>query len=477
MSYRPAVAPHLSNASSTAHSDNYTSQYRDSGEDAIDGDKIYSRFVLNQSDPSLDRNAASDSLWHRGLAAISPFAFSGDKEAGDAVPLLSATESQSRTPHKRRRKLRLFRCFLYPFLGFFLMLGIVQFVAIACGIIVSFFPDEFERATDRWRRLPGDLHDDISHWPTDISRDIVPVGCHSHNDYWRKVPLFSALQAGCVGIEADVWLFHDDLYVGHTTSALTPKRTLRSMYIDPLLRILDQQNPITTFHPTLDTPRHGVFDTNPAQTLVLLIDFKTDGVATWHQVVAQLAPLRERGYLSHFNGSAVVAGPVTIVGTGNTPFNLVTANATYRDIFFDAPLELMAEREAAPHEKNVSVTRSRSAENAGQGLSGIPAADIAPSSFNWTNSYYASVSFKKSIGLPWSLRLDHAQIEKIRAQIRGAHRRGLKVRYWGLPGWPRSLRNHLWSVLVREGVDVLNVDDLQSATRQDWKPKVSDWWN
>jgi hypothetical protein len=35
----------------------------------------------------------------------------------------------------------------------------------------------------------------------------VPVGCHSHNDYWRRVPLYSALQAGCIGVEADVWLF------------------------------------------------------------------------------------------------------------------------------------------------------------------------------------------------------------------------------------------------------------------------------
>ncbi|KAA8648237.1 uncharacterized protein ATNIH1004_004120 [Aspergillus tanneri] len=367
------------------------------------------------------------------------------------------------------------------------MLGIVQFIAIVCGIVVSFFPDDFDRATDRWRFREKDVGPDVSHWPTDISRDIMPVGCHSHNDYWRPIPLYSALQAGCIGVEADVWLIEEELYVGHTTSSLTPKRTLKSMYIDPLLKILDQQNPRTQFHPTDDRPLQGVFDTNPSQTLILLIDFKTDGEATWRSVVTQLMPLRERGYLSYFNGTDVVNGPITVVGTGNTPFNMVMKSAVCRDIFFDAPLERLAENDSAddhlgletdqpkPQEQVVQIESST--ENVGQGLSGIPAVDIHPNTFNSTNSYYASVSFRKSIGFPWSFRLTEGQMAKIRAQIQAAHRRGLKVRYWGLPSWPRSLRNHLWSVLVREGVDILNVDDLQSATRKDWRPKFSDWWS
>ncbi|KAF9892536.1 Altered inheritance of mitochondria protein 6 [Aspergillus nanangensis] len=352
--------------------------------------------------------------------------------------------------------------------------GIVQFVAIVCGIIISFFPDDFTRATNRWHRPHDEPSDDILRWPTDISRDIMPVACHSHNDYWRTVPLFSALQAGCVGIEADVWLFDGELYVGHTTSSLTHKRTLSRMYIEPLVKILGQQNPMTQFHTTADQPPQGVFDTDPSQSVILLIDFKTDGVATWKHVTAQLSPLRERGYLSYFNGTDIVQGPVTVVGTGNTPFNLVTANATYRDIFFDAPLEMMTEDYTRGETPRVMAMRS--AENAGQGLSGVPKTEIVSGPFNWTNSYYASVSFRKAIGFPWSFHLTDRQIGRIRAQIRGAHRRGLKVRYWSLPSWPRSLRNHLWSVLVHEGVDMLNVDDLQAAAQKDWSPKVSDWW-
>ena len=351
-------------------------------------------------------------------------------------------------------------------------------MSILFGLAYSFFPDEFDHAATNW--LNPDHHPNTdapgSYYPTDISRDITPVGCHSHNDYWRRVPLFSALQAGCIGVEADVWFIdqndHQDLYVGHTTSSLTPERTLRSMYVDPLVKILDRQNPITGFHESVDQPRNGVFDTDPGQTLILLVDFKTDGALTWPRVVEGLQPLRERGYLTYFNGEEVVNGPVTVVGTGNAPFDLVSANSSYRDIFFDAPLDFLAEDSITKDRKRQAV---QDGNNLGQGLSGTPS-DITPDAFNYTNSFYASTSFKDTIGFPRPFHLTAQQMDSIRAQIRGAHRRGLKVRYWGLPSWPRGLRNHIWRVLVHEGVDILNVDDLRSATKKEWTPKVGDWW-
>lgn len=351
--------------------------------------------------------------------------------------------------------------------------GTLQFLSLACGIIISFFPDELDRVTDRWRQPQSLDSTDTAHWPTDISRDIIPVKCHSHNDYWRRVPLYSALEAGCVGVEADVWLFEDELFVGHSISSLTPSRTLRSMYIDPLMTILHRQNPITRFHSDLDEPRNGIFDTEPSQSLILLIDFKTDGEATWDHVFSQLAPLRENDYLTYYNGSDIINGPITIVGTGNTPFYRILSNTTYRDIFFDAPLDQLVDNANRIYSGTQSDKRN---ENAGQGLSGISDGEIGPDTFNDTNSFYASVSFKKAVGAPWMLRLTDRQVQTIRSQIRAAHRHGLKVRYWGTPDWPRSLRNQVWRILTREGVDILNVDDLVSATRKDWAPKISDWW-
>lgn len=50
-------------------------------------------------------------------------------------------------------------------------------------------------------------------YPTDLTRGIVPKPFHSHNDYWRDLPFYSALSVGAVSVEADVWLVNGTLYV------------------------------------------------------------------------------------------------------------------------------------------------------------------------------------------------------------------------------------------------------------------------
>lgn len=180
----------------------------------------------------------------------------------------------------------------------------------------------------------------------------------------------------------------------------------------------------------------------------------------------------------------MIKGPITVVGTGNTPFDLLTANQTYRDAFFDAPLDTMWEAntdgqalpnwdENDPDSLDYLTTKDSSPsslapipkiQNTGQGKSGIKPSD----EFSSLNSYYASVSFTKAVGFLWRGHITHRQKMIIRGHVRGAHRRGLKVRYWDTPSWPIGLRNHVWDVLVREGVDVLNVDDLRAATKQVW---------
>ncbi|KAJ5600645.1 hypothetical protein N7450_001712 [Penicillium hetheringtonii] len=138
-----------------------------------------------------------------------------------------------------------------------------------------------------------------------------------------------------------------------------------------------------------------------------------------------------------------------VVVTGDAPFYRVARN-TYHDIFYDAPLDGLSLPEST----------------ASSGHANVP--------YSPQNSYYASVDFRKAIGsLPLS-RLSQGQLVKLRNQIRDAHGRGLKVRYWGTPSWPVNLRNYVWRVLVREGVDMLNVDDLNAATKVDWKE--TSWW-
>jgi hypothetical protein len=97
------------------------------------------------------------------------------------------------------------------------------------------------------------------------------VSVHSHNDYWRPVPFFSALSIGCVSVEADVWLVNKTLYIGHERSALTSARILDSLYIQPLLDVLHRQNPPSAFG-TSSEKAHGVFDAAASQTFYLWVD-------------------------------------------------------------------------------------------------------------------------------------------------------------------------------------------------------------
>ena len=82
----------------------------------------------------------------------------------------------------------------------------------------------------------------LADYPTDATRDILPIPCHSHNDYWRRIPLFEAIHHGCTSVEADVWLLkgHEDLLVGHSRTSLTSQRTFISLYVSPLVELLNK---------------------------------------------------------------------------------------------------------------------------------------------------------------------------------------------------------------------------------------------
>ncbi|EME43704.1 hypothetical protein DOTSEDRAFT_131753 [Dothistroma septosporum NZE10] len=266
-------------------------------------------------------------------------------------------------------------------------------------------------------------------YPTDLTQGIVPKGLHSHNDYWRPIPFYSALSVGAISVEADVWLYNGTLYIGHEESALKKERTFDSLYIQPILSVLRAQNPNSTF--VTGKTRNGVYDTNNAQTLYLFVDVKTDGPTTWPAVVKALQPLRDAGYLTTFNGSAsgVTAGPVTVVGTGNTPLNQVQG-VSPRDYFYDAPLQSL----------------NSTASNITSDVSRI-----------------ASVSFSSQFGTLRNATLNVTQTALLNSQIAVAHGKGIGVRYWDQPLWPVGTRNGIWRLLWDAGADLLNCDDLEGA--------------
>ncbi|TVY12863.1 Altered inheritance of mitochondria protein 6-like, partial [Lachnellula arida] len=281
--------------------------------------------------------------------------------------------------------------------------------------------------------------------------DILLVPCHAYNDYWHRVPLYEGLAAGCASTEADIWLGklpngEDELFVGHTSKSLTYSRTLRSLYLNPLDDILTHQqvnSPVNlntssnALQPLLDTTSPvGVFSMSPNTTLVLLLDFKTSGDNTWSTVLTQLDDMRSHNWLTTWTPTkGVVQRPLTIVATGEAPFDSIIANETYRDIFYDAP------------------------------LTSLP----LDTGYNVNNSYYASTSLSNAIGKTRSSKLSANQKGKITRQVQRAGELGLKSRYWDTPAWPVGWRNRVWESLIELGADVLNVDDLTAAARWDWQ--------
>ncbi|KAI4860750.1 hypothetical protein F4820DRAFT_435903 [Hypoxylon rubiginosum] len=352
---------------------------------------------------------------------------------------LESTDKISRPASKRWRWQSYFTC---GSIWGLTILAAMLLISLLLSIARSLWgiEDDPDKIFGNWGK-PGTKTEGLARYPTDFLRDVVPIRCHSHNDYWRTVPLFSALHAGCIGVEADVWLFDDDpeLYVGHDTAALTPERTFTSLYVNPIVDLINRTNPQTQLYS--DT-RRGVFDYDPEQTLILLVDVKTDGAETWPHVMSQLEPLRSRDWLTYVKDGVVQRHQVTVVGTGNTPFDLVVENSTYRDAFFDAPLAKMW---VDPDDPDSTPTKEAAA-------------------YDETNSFYASTSLMEAVGVGFGGFGDD-QIRRIRGQVKGAHKQGLKVRYWDTPGWPIAIRNKVWHTLMEEGADILNVDDLRSASK------------
>lgn len=247
------------------------------------------------------------------------------------------------------------------------------------------------------------------------------------------MPLFDALAAGCTSVEADIWLPEQQdstlgLRVGHKASSLSGDRTLASLYVQPLVSIMEN------IAGSQDS-NSSIFETDPSQTLVLVLDFKSDGPALWPHVNAQLEALRGKSWLRHWNGMSrtIVPGPLTIVATGTAPWDLIVANTTYRDIFYDAPLvELNSDR------------------------------------FNISNSFFASASLGQAVGKPLFGKFNSESLTKMTSQIANAKAKGLVSRYWDTPAWPINVRDRVWNTLVSNEVGTLNVDDLESATRWNW---------
>jgi hypothetical protein len=306
--------------------------------------------------------------------------------------------------------------------------------------IMNFVP----KGTEFWpywsdRHNPGEL---IGHYPSDFTRNVLPKKCHSHNDYWRSVPFYEAIHFGCTSIEADVFkMENDELYVSHSSWALNSQRTLKSLYLNPAMEALQRMNAPTEFENGTNVgSRRGIFDEDPSQTLILLVDFKNKPEEVFDLLMQQLEPLRLNGYLTYADETGkLVQGALTVVCSGVCPFHRVLENSARRDIFFDAPLEKFGPKDL----------------------------DDSLSKYNITNSFYASASLD-AVGINFAQTVTSGRLQIIKDQISGAHKAGLNSRYWEVWEWPAGARNLAWRTLVELGSDYLSIDNVKALAEEAW---------
>ncbi|WP_240916413.1 alkaline phosphatase [Pedobacter sp. HDW13] len=97
---------------------------------------------------------------------------------------------------------------------------------------------------------------------------------HSHNDYKQQIPLLSAYYAGMGSIEADIFYQNGELFVAHEHSEIKPGRTLKKLYIDPLVALFKENG------------NHAYPDAK--KKLQLVIDIKEDHEHALPELIAEL---------------------------------------------------------------------------------------------------------------------------------------------------------------------------------------------
>ncbi|MEU9011810.1 phosphatidylinositol-specific phospholipase C/glycerophosphodiester phosphodiesterase family protein [Streptomyces sp. NPDC048479] len=236
---------------------------------------------------------------------------------------------------------------------------------------------------------------------------------HAHNDYLHERPLHDALSHGFTSVEADIFLVNGELLVAHEPADLDPTRTLRSLYLDPLLARVKAN--------------HGSVYRGYRRPVQLLIDIKTDGAAAYLALDRQLRHYRRM--LSTYAYGHVRLGAVTPVISGDRAARVPMEAQRVRYAFYDGRLEDLG--------------------------TAAPASFVPLISSNWTESF----SWLGTGQFP------AAERQKLHAIVADAHDHGQRVRFWATPDVDGPDRDAVWTELLAARVDHINTDDLAALER------------
>lgn len=236
----------------------------------------------------------------------------------------------------------------------------------------------------------------------------IPLpNAHAHNDYAHARPLLDALDQGFTSVEADIHLVRGVLYVAHDSDDITPDRTLRSLYLDPLRTRIRKYGGL-------------VYPNGPQFTL--LIDIKTDAEPTYKVLSKTLAEYEK--VFTSFGPDGRADKAVIAVVSGNRPRELMESEKL-RYAAYDGRLSDLE--------------------------SDAPAALISLISDNW-NSHF------KWTGIGDMPEQERRKLSQI---VETAHKKGRRLRFWATRDNPSPSRQALWRELLDAGVDLINTDHLE----------------
>lgn len=219
---------------------------------------------------------------------------------------------------------------------------------------------------------------------------------HSHNDYEQRHPFYTAYKNGLASMEIDVFQVGDELYVAHKEEEIYHKKTIESLYLDPLLKQIKQNGNNKAY-------KNG-------KGLQLMIDLKTSGIPALRCLEAKLKPLRM------FFDVRKDPNAVKLVITGDTP-----PPAMFND--FDEIFYFDGKRGTFYNEEQLK--------------------RIA---FFSTN--FRDFSKWKGVG-----RMTTQDSLKVKNFVDSVHQVGKPIRFWGNPD-----TKNCWVAFMKMGVDFLNTD-------------------
>jgi hypothetical protein len=241
---------------------------------------------------------------------------------------------------------------------------------------------------------------------------VVPLAnAHAHSDCLHRRPLLDALDHGFTSVEADVHLVGDRLLVAHDAEDVREWATLEHVYLDPLARRAREHG--------------GTIYPGHAGTLQLLVDIKTDPVATYlrlHEVLGRFQDVVTQ-FVRTRSGYRVREAAVTAVVSGHRPRSLIRRQHV-RYAAYDGRLSELGSDE---HLRVMPLV-----------------------SDDWTRHF----TWNGSGPIPRDER------RRLRHLVDAVHQEGRLVRFWGTPDPPGIAGTNVCAELLDAGVDYLNADDL-----------------